>query len=112
VAFKEITVGNGFENEIRVQFNEVGDSVEGRLIESTTLQSRDGDPFKKYVLQSGSEKKSFFGCYVLDKTLPTLALGTLVKITFQGRERIKGGKTLKSFQILADDSTDSVSEST
>ncbi len=107
MAFKEVNISNAYGNETRIRFDEVGDSVQGVLQEVVKIPKAEGGTFNKYVLKSGTEMKAFFGCYQLDQTLPNIPLGSLVQVTFQGEERIRGGKTMKNFKVMVDDATES-----
>ena len=100
MAFEEVKIG-AMEESDRYEFDNAGDNLEGRLIDCVDITSREGSTFKKYIVKTKAGNMSFLGCYQLDKALPEL-VGHVVKIIYQGKDRIGGGKTVKKFQVLVD----------
>lgn len=105
MAFKPISVSSGKRyNDERFTFESKGDTLEGHLVESATI-SKDGSTFKKYIVRSADGMyHGFLGSYQLDRALEQVELGTMVRITYGGKEKLKGGKTVKNFNVETDDS--------
>jgi hypothetical protein len=109
MAFKVMNRGgtNSYQSE-DFEFAKEGDSITGYLVEVATLIGKKGKmagkPFKKYTFKTENGYESFLGGSVLDnpKTgLPTIALGTSVRVTYQGYPE---GKNYKDYLIEADES--------
>ncbi len=86
----------------RYAFEDAGDILEGHLVESVRL-SKDGNSFMKYTLKTNTGHVSTLGSHQLDTALAKVSPGTLVRITYNGKKKIKGGKTVKEFLVEADD---------
>jgi hypothetical protein len=107
MAMREISPSS---NSQRIQsepfeFETKGDSLEGVLVEKATLKSRaTGKDFRKYTIRtSDGAHSSTLGSYQLDQALNEVEEGTLVRITYGGKKKLDGGKTVKLFKVEADD---------
>ena len=106
MALMMISRKKSFEDEVRVKFDNAGDSVMGNLVERTLITPKDGGkPFYRYVVKVGEERKSFLGSFQLDDVLKSLPLGSLIRVTYRSKENIGAGKTVKNFDIEMDDAS-------
>lgn len=104
MALKPVTLSSGsnrLESE-RFSFEEKGDILEGHLVESVRL-TKDGNSFMKYVVKTDGGLTSTLGAHQLDQALSQVTPGTYVRITYLGKKKIKGGRTVKEFLVEADD---------
>ncbi len=99
MTWTKIVPTGGYLDANAFRFDNDGDSLEGVLRESVDITSREGDTFKKYVVQAGDVYHSFLGCYQLDITLPKVEIGKTVRVTYHGKEKLRGGKSVRKFTV-------------
>lgn len=102
MALRTITASSQRIDSERFSFEEKGDVLEGHLIESVRL-TKDGNSFMKYTLKTDGGHTSTLGSHQLDASLAKVVPGTYVRITYLGKKKIKGGRTVKEFMVEADD---------
>jgi len=103
MAFKEVG-SSSYEKVEQVSFTNPGQVVEGTLVERIQI-NKNGSYFNKYVVKtSEGARKSFLGSYQVNAALEGMPLETLIRVTFMGKTKLKGGKTMNQFKIEADDS--------
>lgn len=102
MAFKKKPSGDSGDAE-KFKFEKVGDMVEGHLVQAGTITLEDKDVMKYVVQKEGGERVGFLGSFKLDEGLKGMPLGTMIRVTYIKKERLKGGKTLKMFDIEYDD---------
>lgn len=84
-------------------FGVAGDAIQGTLRDVRPFKQRtdkEGEQTgKRYALTVGKEEYVFFGSAELDRKLETVAVGTAIRITLKGREKLEGGRTLKRYAV-------------
>jgi hypothetical protein len=95
-------MGNGqYGDAEHVEFNKDGDNIEGYLVEKGNIRVDDRD-IPRYVFQTDNGLKSTLGSYKLNELLEEVEVGCLTRVTFRGKEKIGGGRTLKQFEVEYD----------
>lgn len=85
-----------------IRFEQAGQQATGHLVEAATL-TKDGDSFKKYTLRtSNGVYISTLGSHQLDRGLEGVPMGSLVRVTYGGKKKIKGGKSVNEFKVEVD----------
>jgi hypothetical protein len=84
-------------------FANPGDCVEGKYLGVMEINRKDGTKAQVYSVDDNGVKKSFWGGYQINQTLPAISVGTKIKVLYKGEGKIKGGKTMKMFEIMVDD---------
>lgn len=81
----------------------VGDSVEGVLTEKKSGLGSRGNSNLYIVEQKGGDKIGVWGSVILDTRLSDKKIGTLLKITYQGKKKGKNGQEYNDFLVEYDD---------
>jgi len=105
MAFKPITVSSvkKYESE-QFAFDTTGETLEGHLVDSVTL-TKDGKSFQKYTVWiADGSYVSTLGSYQLDQALSQVTLGAMIRITYKGKTKLSGGKSVKNFLVESDES--------
>lgn len=105
MALREISTGGGKKyNDERFEFEEKGQTLAGYLLEKATLKSKEGKSFQKYLVKTSSGSiLSTLGSHQLDRALNEVSTGSYVEITYNGKKKLDGGRTVKQFTVRADD---------
>jgi hypothetical protein len=77
--------------------------IEG-LYEDSRVEIIDGKKRISHQIQprepiNGAKRVLLWGNYQIDAALPVLSPGTKVRITFMGKKKIKGGRTIKEMKV-------------
>lgn len=101
MAFKQVQTNSSFEE---VTFESKGDMVEGYLVEIYHGKRKsDGSDFTSYTLQTDDGNVKVYGCAQLNRILPSIELGTLVRLTYNGKVKRPGAKAAgHDFTVEAD----------
>jgi hypothetical protein len=85
------------------EFEKPGQSVEGFYLGNKTIETEFGK--SKLHVFKGEDGSNFgvYGSHKLDEKLNSVPLGYMTFITFQGKVKIPGGKTMKKFDVDYDD---------
>ncbi len=84
---------------IQVRFEEVGDSVEGWLLDKGQGPGP-GDQLRgQYTIKSEDGLKIIFGRTKIDQGMMNILPGAYVRITYQGEEATARGNTIKLFDV-------------
>ena len=85
---------------------EKGASVEGVLVEKRSGIGRNGNSNLYIIEQKGGAKIGVWGSVILDMRLHDKVIGTLLKITYMGKEKSKkSGNNVNLYDVEYDDST-------
>jgi hypothetical protein len=80
-------------------FSNVGDSIEGTLVEARDIQIR-GNEARRYKLrQDGGTLISFHGSIEIDDKMREVQDGQYVRITLMGETPTSGGNNVKQFNV-------------
>jgi len=84
-----------------VTFNEVDDSLVGRLIGITdVISTLNEGTYNQYLLETDEGMKKFALGNATDKEMiNTLIVGGIYAITYKGKEQLKGGRRVNKFSI-------------
>jgi hypothetical protein len=83
-----------------------GASVEGVLVERKSGLGKNANSNLYILEQKGGEKIGVWGSAIIDMRLADKAIGTLLRITFKGKERSKKtGNNVNLYDVEYDDST-------
>ena len=84
-----------------VTFNEVDDSLIGRLIGITdVISTLNEGTYNQYLLETDEGMKKFALGNATDKEMiNTLIVGGIYAITYKGKEQLKGGRRVNKFSI-------------
>jgi hypothetical protein len=105
MAMQKVNESSGFADGEIFKFETAGDTVEGYLIGKTKIQFAEDEPARnKYIVKTSSGVVNFVGSKKLDDALPAIENGTRVRIKYTKKEKLKGGKTIKLFDIEYDPS--------
>lgn len=85
-----------------VKFEKIGQEAQGFYLGYKTITTDVGDS-KLHVFTGESGNFGIFGCYQLDTKLADVPKGHLTFVEFQGKAKLKGGKTMKNFDVDYDD---------
>ena len=84
---------------LQVRFEEVGDSVEGWLLDKQTGPGP-GDQLRgQYTVKAADGLKIIFGRTKIDQGMTYVSVGAYVRITYQGEETTTRGNTIKLFDV-------------
>ncbi len=80
-------------------FSQVGDSVEGALVETRDITIR-GNAAKRYKLRKDDDSLiSFHGSIEIDDKMGEVQNGQYVRITLKGETPTSGGNSVKQFAV-------------
>jgi hypothetical protein len=85
-----------------IEWAKVGQQLNGYYLGFKTVTT-DFGPSKLHVLVTDAGTVGCWGSAQLDSKLGTVAKGTATFITFGGKTKIAGGKTMKNFDVEYDD---------
>lgn len=106
MAMKQATSKNGggkFGDATIFKFEAVGDELSGTLVEKGKRAFDDKDVNRYVVKGDDGTTYSFLGSFKLDELLEEVPVGARVEIKYTKKARLKGGKTLKEFDVMYDD---------
>ena len=84
---------------VQVRFDEVGDSVEGWLLDKG-YGPGPGDQLRgQYTIKAEDGLKIIFGRTKIDQGMMNILPGAYVRITYQGEEVTTRGNTIKLFDV-------------
>ena len=84
---------------VQVRFDEIGDSVEGWLLDKQTGPGP-GDQLRgQYTIKADDGLKIVFGRTKIDQGMLHVSPGAYVRITYQGEETTSRGNTIKLFDV-------------
>ena len=84
---------------LQVRFDEVGDSVEGWLLDKGHGPGP-GDQLRgQYTIKAEDGLKIIFGRTKIDQGMMNISPGSYVRITFRGEESTTRGNTVKLFDV-------------
>ncbi len=82
---------------------EAGDSFEGRYLGCKTVQTSMGENLlHSFIADEDGEKRAMWGAARLNRGLEG-SEGKLVKVVFNGKENIGGGRKIKKYDVFVDD---------
>lgn len=80
----------------------IGQFVNHRTTEQDDLnnpgQTREANVYE-IVEATNGEKYTVWGSYAIDEAFADIAPGTIVRITFEGKVEIKGGRSVNQFRV-------------
>jgi hypothetical protein len=85
----------------KFKFEKAGQVLEGYLVGTEIINFDDKD-VPKYTIQTTDGNKGILASYQLKEGLEKLPMNTKVRITFNGKVKLKGGKTMNDFKIESD----------
>jgi hypothetical protein len=100
MAFKEVG-SSSYQKAEPVSFTNPGQVLQGKLVEKVEI-SKDGKSFNKYVVEAVGGRMSFLGSYQINSALSDMPMNTVIRVTFMGKAKLKGGKTMNQFKIEAE----------
>lgn len=101
MALKPVSSRNTEIETEKYKFEREGDALEGYLIEKSVFTYDDKD-LNRYVVKNDVGAFSFIGTFKLNELLSKIETGTRVQITYRGTEKTKAKRTVKLFEVLAD----------
>ncbi len=103
MAFKEI--GKKVVGEYDVfRFEKVGDRIEGEYLGHRTVDPPGIEPFVGYQLKPKDKKAISFSGGDQLKELEKVAIGTTIRVTYNGKITTKRNRTMNDFTIEVDES--------
>jgi len=82
-----------------LEFRTVGDEVVGKLIDISTVEGQHGT-YKQYLLDTDEGVvKLQLGAATDADVAPQMALGALFWLTFEGVEKLSGGRTINKIAV-------------
>lgn len=98
-----------FKKDNPFERNDPWDFEKNKTIEGALVDKRFGVSSKNlnfYTIEvEGGKKYSLLGGVVLDKTLGTYTLGTVVKVTYKGMKKSDKGNPFKDYEVEYDPET-------
>ena len=92
---------NGWQSElpIQVRFDEVGEAVEGWLLDKGHGPGPGDNLRGLYTIKAEDGLRIIFGRTKIDQGMMNVPLGAYVRITYQGEETTARGNTIKLFDV-------------
>jgi len=85
-----------------VQFDDIGDDVEGRLTAVDYVEMKTG-ACPKYTLDTGEEMVSFLGTVQMVEAFSKVRYGTMVRVEYTGEVKTGQGFKVKEFNVLVEE---------